>query len=87
MNINWDRVQRIASLTRALVWVALLPLAYQFGWIKSVAFVALCSLYANAASDFAAYRADSNKAIDDRLDRIEALLQELIDKQDVAQSG
>ena len=53
------------------------PAAYFAGWIYSVAFVALCSLYANIASDFAAWRSDVNpdqEAILERLDRIERRL-------------
>lgn len=60
-------MSRWFSLARSLVWVVLIPLSKILGWIDSVAFVALCSLYANAASDYAAYRADSNP----RLERIE----------------
>jgi hypothetical protein len=59
------------NLTRALVWVGVIPVSYYMGWVYSVAFVAVCSLYANVASDFAAWRADRNLKIEKRLDEIE----------------
>lgn len=77
--MNWDAAARIFSLVRAGVWAAVLPLSYVLGWIHSVAFVALCSIYANLASDYAAFRADSNRELLERLDRIETLLSELAD--------
>lgn len=67
------------SLARCIIWVVATILGIALGWIYSVAFVAACSLYANIASDFAAWRADRNPALDrieERLDRIEALLEE-----------
>lgn len=65
-----EQASRAFSLLRVAVWIVLIPLAKVTGWIDSVAFVALCSLYANAASDYAAFRADSNA----RLERIEKQL-------------
>ena len=65
-----------SSLVRAAGWAALIPIAYYFGWLASVTFVAICSLYANLASDFAAWRADDNP----QLERIERLLNELKEK-------
>lgn len=67
------------SLARSLFWLAVAGLAYFFGWIYSVAFVSLCSLYANIASDFAAYRADDNKEILERLERIERQIKQLVE--------
>jgi hypothetical protein len=67
------------NLTRALFWVAITPVAYFFGWLGIVTFVAVCSLYANAASDFAAYRADRNKTILLRLEAIECKLDEILE--------
>lgn len=61
------------SLTRSGLWAVMIPAAYFLGWINSVAFVAVCSLYANAASDWAAYRADDNPAlarIEEKIDRL-----------------
>lgn len=69
-----DLWSRRFNLFRAAVWVAAIPTAYFLGWIYSVAFVSLCSLYANAASDWAAYRADQNHDLLTRLTRIEDLL-------------
>jgi hypothetical protein len=66
------------NLLRALVWLGTIPVAYFAGWIYSVAFVAVCSLYANVASDFAAWRADRNLKIERRLDEIERKLNLLL---------
>lgn len=55
---------------RAIFWIVVAALALLFGWIYSVAFVAACSLYANVASDVAAWRSDVNP----QLDRIEERL-------------
>jgi hypothetical protein len=69
------------NLLRALVWLGTIPIAYFAGWIYSVAFVAVCSLYANVASDFAAWRADRNLKIERRLDDIERKLDRLLPPQ------
>jgi hypothetical protein len=66
------------NLLRALVWVGVIPVAYFWGWVYSVAFVAVCSLYANVASDFAAWRADRNPRIERKLDEIERKLNLLL---------
>lgn len=76
-----EHVTRRFSLARALFWAALLIPSYFFGWVYSVAFVAVCSLYANFASDFAAWRADSNKEVFEKLNEIENLLSKLIEKE------
>lgn len=59
----------------ALVWVLLLVPALKF-WPDSVAFVIVASVYANAKSDWAASEAADDRAVVERLDRIEALLRE-----------
>jgi hypothetical protein len=64
---------------RALVWVATIPIAYFFGWVYSVAFVSVCSLYANVASDVAAWRSDVNPD-KEQLNRIEEKLDKLLGK-------
>ena len=61
------------SLVRWAVWLAIIPVAYWFGWIASVAFVSVCSLYANVASDFAAWRADKNPEMVEALQRLDKL--------------
>jgi hypothetical protein len=55
----------------------MIPISFFAGWIYSVAFVSVCSLYANAASDWAAYRADQNRDLLERLTRIEETLERL----------
>lgn len=66
------------SLARAAFWIVLIVPSVFLGWVYSVAFVSACSLYANSASDFAAWRADRNREILDRLDKIEAKLEQLL---------
>jgi len=51
--------------------------AYFFGWVYKVAFISIVSIYANAAGDLAAARADSNREILERLDRLEKLILEI----------
>jgi hypothetical protein len=69
------------SLTRVVIWILAMVAAILFGWLASVTFVAACSLYANIASDFAAFRADRNKEILNRLERIESKLEDLLKKE------
>ncbi len=75
--MDWHRVSRIASLTRVLVWLAMIPTAYMFGWLASVTFVALASLYANVASDYASWRSDVNPDAD-LMQRLEKKLDKLL---------
>lgn len=77
MTWDWDDASRAFSLLRVIVWLAVLPLSYVFGWLESVAFVALASIYANLASDYASYRADSNRKLERKLDVIIERLSEL----------
>jgi len=62
------------DLARVLAWAALVPVGYLLGWLQSVAFVSLLSVWALVESAWAAYRAGDEKAlrrIEERLDRIE----------------
>jgi hypothetical protein len=72
-----DRWSRRFNLARSIAWAGAIPVAYFAGWIYSVAFVSICSLYANAASDWASYRADQNRDLIARLVRIERMLERL----------
>lgn len=40
-----------------VAWIVLTPLAVAFGWIYSVAFVSVCSLYANIVAHSASLNA------------------------------
>jgi hypothetical protein len=73
-----DSVRRL-SLARWVFWVSVAPVAFFLGWVYTVWFVALCSLYANWGTDFAAWRADSNKKLYARLDTLEDKLDEILD--------
>lgn len=67
---------------RAGVWAVAIPVAVLFGWVYSVAFVSVCSLYANVASDLAAWRSDVNPQLDRieaRLVTLEQMLEEALD--------
>lgn len=67
------------SGARAIFWTAVIPIAVLLDWVSSVAFVAACSLYANVASDIAAWRSDVNPQLDrieERLGEIEKLLKD-----------
>jgi hypothetical protein len=69
---HWKRF----NLLRVVVWLITIPVAFFLGWVYSVAFVAVCSLYANVASDWAAFRADDNP----QLVRMERKLDEILEK-------
>jgi len=46
------------NLLLTFVWAGMLPLAYYTGWIYSIVFISLVSIYANFVSHLAAWRAD-----------------------------
>ena len=52
--MTWRKV----NLAATLLWLAVIPVAYFSGWLKSVVFVSAISLYANVASHLAAWRSD-----------------------------
>lgn len=52
--MSWRR----ANLVLSLVWAGMVPVAWVTGWLYSLAFISACSIYANAASHLAAWRAD-----------------------------
>lgn len=52
--MTWRR----ANLCLAVCWCVMMPVSLSTGWVYSVAFVSLASIYANAAAHLAAWRAD-----------------------------
>lgn len=50
---TWRHIH--ATLT--VLWFIMIPVAMVTGWMWSVAFISLCSLYANAAGHFGAFQA------------------------------
>lgn len=52
--MTWRR----ANLLLAIAWALMVPVALWTGWIGSVVFVSAVSIYANAVSHVAAWRAD-----------------------------
>lgn len=53
----WKRI----NLMLTCVWLAMVPIAIITGWLYSLAFISACSIYANAASHLAAWRADEDE--------------------------
>lgn len=51
---NWKRF----NLYLTVAWAAMMPISIYLGWIYSVAFISVVSIYANFASHLAAWRAD-----------------------------
>jgi hypothetical protein len=60
--------------TTAIGWVAFAPVAYYFGWSEAVTLVWFASCYANAKTDWATAEAADDRAVIEKLDRIEELL-------------
>lgn len=63
--------------SRAIAWAIIGALSFPLGWANSVALVWIASVYANTVSDLTAAEASDDRAVLERLDRIEALLQQL----------
>jgi hypothetical protein len=53
--LTWRRF----NMWLSFLWLAAVPVAMVTGWIYSVAFISLVSIYANWASHLAAWRADA----------------------------
>jgi hypothetical protein len=60
------------------LWVVMVPVAIFTGWIESLIFISGASIYANAASHLAAWRADEDM-YEERFDKIEEMLKEIKD--------
>lgn len=71
------RAMRWMNIAATALWAAMMPIAYYAGWLSSVPFVSVASIYANFASHLAAWRADTDPHAE-QLDRIEAMLKELL---------
>lgn len=52
--MTWRR----ANFWLSVVWAVMVPVTLVTGWVYSIAFIALASIYANFASHLAAWRAD-----------------------------
>ncbi len=57
--------------SRAIIWVIVGALSFPLGWANSVVLVWIASLYANVSTDAGAAEAADDRAITDRLDRME----------------
>lgn len=69
----WRRFNAAATVG----WLVLIAPAYLLGWLASVPFVSAISIYANVTGHLAAWRADENRDLLVRLDRIEQTLETL----------
>jgi hypothetical protein len=49
---------RVVNLVLTCVWAAMVPVTVITGWVYSLVFISLASIYANFASHLAAWRAD-----------------------------
>lgn len=59
------------DLARVVVWVGLTPAAYLLGWLDSVTFVSLLSIWALVETSWSAYRGGDEKTlrrIEEKLD-------------------
>lgn len=61
---------------RALVWILLGLASFPLGWSDSVVLVWIASVYANVESSIASSEAADDRALHERLDRIEELLRQ-----------
>lgn len=76
MDTKW--VKR-ANASATALWAAMMPIAYAMGWLSSVPFVSVASIYANFASHLAAWRADVG--VDpEQMDRIERKMDEILER-------
>lgn len=66
--------------SRAAAWAVVGALSFPLGWANSVVLVWIASVYANVASEMATGEAADDKALTDRLDRIEAIQQAILDR-------
>jgi hypothetical protein len=46
------------NIALTIFWIVMVPISIVTGWIESIVFVSAVSIYANAASHLAAWRAD-----------------------------
>jgi hypothetical protein len=63
--------------SRAIAWLVVGAITFAFGLADSVALVWVASVYANTVSDWGAAEAADDRALHERLDRIEQLLEQL----------
>lgn len=75
MRRRWHDLSRAErfDLVRVWVWIVLIPIAYCLEWMNAVTAVFLLSIYANIASDYAAFRGGDERLlreIDAKLDRL-----------------
>lgn len=71
---------RLTNLFLTGMWLLMLPIAYYFGWIYSVVFISIVSIYANFASHWAAWRSDADPNTE-RLDEILAILRRIEERE------
>jgi hypothetical protein len=79
MRLRWHRLAEWFGASarvrfaraRAIGWALLGVVSFPLGWAESVVLVWIASVYANVASEMATGEAADDRAVTDRLDRIE----------------
>jgi hypothetical protein len=79
MRLRWRKLTRWFGTSarvrfaraRALAWAVVGVVSFPLGWAESVVLVWIASVYANVASEMATGEAADDRAVTDRLDRIE----------------
>ncbi len=66
---------------RAILWGIVGVLSFPLGWANSVVLVWIASLYANVVSDVGAAEAADDRAVLEKLDRIERKLDRLLNSE------
>lgn len=67
--------------TRAILWAVVGVISFPLGWANSVVLVWIASVYANCLTDWGTAEAADDRALAERLDRIEQKLDALLDEQ------
>ena len=67
----------------ALVWIAMIPISLETGWVKSVVYVSALSLWALVSGHWSAWQAarvEVNQEIEAKEHRQEDVAQDVVDK-------
>jgi hypothetical protein len=66
--------------SRAILWAVIGAASFPLGWANSVVLVWIASVYANCLTDWGAGEAADDRALAERLDRIEAKVDALLEQ-------
>jgi len=76
--VDEDAFHAYFSLLRTVWWLVLTAVALWAGWLNSVVFVSLLSIWALVETSFAAYRADRNTKTERQLAELDKKLDRLL---------